>query len=531
MGKEMKKAVTSNLDISMCTGCAACVNVCPKNALTLAPDDLGYYRSTLNAELCIDCGICSNICPALSLPKNQNETSPACYAFVAADKNFFMKSSSGGAFPVFARETFKRNGKVVGASWKNPLTVQHIMIDSETDLPKLQKSKYLQSYIGDIYRKVKQELDNNVFVLFVGCPCQVTGLKAFLNKDYDNLLLVDIFCNHAPSQMFFQKFIQSSFPDGIKEFEFRYKSDDENFNDYACKITMPDDSSIVLDRPSENDYIRAFQNNVMTDTHCLNCKYQKLPRFGDLSIGDFWNDDYRERFAAEKGMSAMLVNNKKGQAFLDSIDPEDIKLMESVPLEALGNNGRMMLTKIRKKTNQILWQNTINEMTFSQSVAFATKPNHGIYAGIASENNMPLLSHDSNFLKFNFDPNIWEQHIINGKTTLVMVARNNYSLTRQYVTMQLSRSLEKDKSYTLNMRLKVKTNSNKIVLYLKDSGTLSLQAVTVFNVPDNSENKYIKIKKNFVPNSDIYDQIAFVSKQFKDNGSYIAFDYIYITET
>ena len=97
--------------------------------------------------------------------------------------------------------------------------------------------------------------------------------------------------------------------------------------------------------------------------------------------------------------------------------------------------------------------------------------------------------------------------------------------------MQLSRSLEKDKSYTLNMRLKVKTNSNKIVLYLKDSGTVSLQAVTVFNVPDNSENKYIRITKNFVPNSDIYDQIAFVSKQFKDNGSYIVFDYIYITET
>lgn len=88
---------------------------------------------------------------APKLPENTNTKSPACFAFAAADDNVLFASSSGGAFPLLADAAFAKDGIVVGAAWKDDFTVEHILVDKKSDLHKLQKSKYLQSYLGDIF--------------------------------------------------------------------------------------------------------------------------------------------------------------------------------------------------------------------------------------------------------------------------------------------------------------------------------------------------------------------------------------------
>ena len=49
------KAVTSTLDLNLCVGCSACVNICPKGALSLKPDKYGYYCTSIEKEKCINC--------------------------------------------------------------------------------------------------------------------------------------------------------------------------------------------------------------------------------------------------------------------------------------------------------------------------------------------------------------------------------------------------------------------------------------------------------------------------------------------
>ena len=107
---------------------------------------------------------------------------PECYSFITSDEDILMKSSSGGVFSLLADEVFKRGGVVVGGAWKDDLTVGHIIIDKKEDMPKLRKSKYLQTYMGDTYKKVKEYLENGRFVLFSGCGCQVAGLKKYLRS-------------------------------------------------------------------------------------------------------------------------------------------------------------------------------------------------------------------------------------------------------------------------------------------------------------------------------------------------------------
>ena len=52
-----------NID-SRCTGCGACVSICPKSCLSLMPNKEGFYYPQTTNEACIECGLCSYNCPS-----------------------------------------------------------------------------------------------------------------------------------------------------------------------------------------------------------------------------------------------------------------------------------------------------------------------------------------------------------------------------------------------------------------------------------------------------------------------------------
>ena len=81
------------------------------------------------------------------------------------------------------------------------------MIEQESDIALLQGSKYVQSDLKDTYGIAKAKLDDGIAVLFSGTPCQIAGLRAFLRKEYDNLICVDVICHGAPSPMVYEKYI------------------------------------------------------------------------------------------------------------------------------------------------------------------------------------------------------------------------------------------------------------------------------------------------------------------------------------
>ena len=87
------------------------------------------------------------------------------------------------------------------------LKLEHIRIDKQESLYKLRGSKYLQSNTKNTFELVKNDLNNGVRVLYVGTPCQIAGLKNYLGKDYEDLLLVDLVCHGVPSQKLFDKYI------------------------------------------------------------------------------------------------------------------------------------------------------------------------------------------------------------------------------------------------------------------------------------------------------------------------------------
>ena len=194
----------------LCTGCGACMNVCPINAITMQSDQEGFAYPNVQEEKCINCGLCERHCPILH-PEYSNVDWPECYAMMAQDEER-RTSSSGGFVPVVARWVLGKGGSVYGAAWDEDWNVHHIEIENEAELYKIKGSKYLQGSVERSYQLVKRKLEEGKWVLFTGLPCQLAGLYSVLGrgKKREKLITIDILCHGAPSYKVFRKYLEEN---------------------------------------------------------------------------------------------------------------------------------------------------------------------------------------------------------------------------------------------------------------------------------------------------------------------------------
>ena len=168
-----KKYITKT---SLCTGCMACKNICPVNAIEEYEYE-GFKYTKINEEKCINCGLCRKVCPINKTYINKEENFKA-YGAKCLDESLREQSSSGGISSLLAEAIIDKGGIVYGAELFN-LKNKHVRVDKKEDLKRIRGSKYIPSDIGEIYKKVKEDLDNKKEVLFTGVPCQIEGLKSF----------------------------------------------------------------------------------------------------------------------------------------------------------------------------------------------------------------------------------------------------------------------------------------------------------------------------------------------------------------
>ena len=262
----MKKIIQED---RKCSGCGACYNACPTNAISMQQNEEGFLYPVVDETKCSNCGLCKNICPVINLTY-KNKSIPKCYAFKATNK-IRQKSTSGGAFAVLAKHFIENEGYVAGAIWTDDFLVKHIVSNKIEDIEKMKKSKYLQSEIGDCYKKIKQLLESNIKVLFSGTPCQVAGLKAYLKKDYDNLFSLDLVCHGVPSSKVFQKYLQELLDNNeqILSFDFRHKKKNSDYKNTNINNT---------------NYVKIITNKKINEECYSNNSFTKLI---DIS-NDLW---------------------------------------------------------------------------------------------------------------------------------------------------------------------------------------------------------------------------------------------------
>lgn len=213
-----------------CTGCEACLNVCPHAAIMMVRDHEGFDYPSIYSDKCVDCGLCVKVCPVLHYEdiadkrKIYNDVQKAIAAKTNCEE-WRRVSSSGGVFPAIANYILEHGGVVAGAAFDEHFDVHHVIINDKKDLIKVQASKYAQSRIKYIYKEIKKYLTDGRLVLFTGMACQIEGLKSYLRKEYSNLYTADLICMGIPSPGVWRGYLDTTFQgESIRHVNFKDKT-------------------------------------------------------------------------------------------------------------------------------------------------------------------------------------------------------------------------------------------------------------------------------------------------------------------
>ncbi|OUM20302.1 Coenzyme F420 hydrogenase/dehydrogenase, beta subunit C-terminal domain [Butyricicoccus porcorum] len=307
-------------DKRQCCGCEACMNACPNGCITMRADKEGFLYPEIEKQRCMDCGLCERVCPVIQvsadIPFEQN-----AYVVQIKDEKIRRESTSGGSFSAIAEYVLSRNGIVFGASYDRNFKVLHTKAESRSEMSKFRNSKYVQSDTGTTFRQVQQSLEEGRWVCYSGTPCQIEGLKAFLRKEYEKLITVDVVCRAVPSPLVWGKYVEmqkEKFGSDISNIMFRDKY-------YGYKYS----TMTVKDRTGKSVYafgidtdpmLRAFFSNICDRPSCYDCKFKKRYRVSDFTIWDCYPVyDFDKALDDDKGTTRVLVHTEKGNTVFNEI--------------------------------------------------------------------------------------------------------------------------------------------------------------------------------------------------------------------
>ena len=318
--------------IDSCTGCGACISICPKKAISFETDNkFDYSIPKIEEAKCVKCGWCEKTCQSSKIVHVEEKKAYIAYS---CDEELRQLSASGGVFSALASYIIQQGGIVYGACIEfsgNEVHVFHKKAESYEELKPILNSKYVQSSVVQSFQEVKGDLEKGRLVLFSGTSCQVQALYAYLgDKNRDNLYTVDLVCHGVPGERMFQKYIaylEKEHDALIEEFSFRTKNISDSFYVLTYTISHKDGRKETIHRPiKDSGYYRMFMAGEIYRESCYRCQFANLNKPADITLGDYYEakEDYPELFDGskgnlrmDKGISCLLVNNTQGQKLID----------------------------------------------------------------------------------------------------------------------------------------------------------------------------------------------------------------------
>lgn len=320
-----------------CCGCHACRMVCPKDCVEMRSDREGFLYPKVDSAYCIECGLCETVCPII------NSKEPIGFevlSFACQNKDQEMRriSSSGGVFTLLAEQTISSGGVVFGAGFDKQMRLSHSFIEKSEGLDLLRGSKYLQSVIGDSYRRTRDFLAEGRPVLFSGTPCQIDGLKRYLGKDDSKLLCVDFICHGVPSPGVFEAYrkeLEERVGSRMTGALFRVK--DPGWKEYSSVYRF-ENGKELKQRASEDPFLKGFLANLYLRPSCHDCKNRFPNKSSDITLGDYWGiDSVYPEMNDNTGTSLILINSEKGLTHFKAVS-DKMKVLQTDPAHAFAHN-------------------------------------------------------------------------------------------------------------------------------------------------------------------------------------------------
>jgi acetyltransferase-like isoleucine patch superfamily enzyme/coenzyme F420-reducing hydrogenase beta subunit len=356
-------------DKIQCCGCNACGDICTHQAITFVTDIEGFWYPEIDKDKCTDCGLCEKVCPIINikdLKKNDLDQS-ICYAAEHKNLEVVFDSTSGGLFSALADIMYKEKGYVGGAIFNDDFSIKHFISNNKKDLPALRSSKYAQSDLSGFYREVKELLKEGEKVLVCGCPCQMAALRAFLRKDYENLIIADFICRGINSPKVWRKYLDS--------FEERYrskvvyakaKSKEYGWRNLTQKVVLENGKTYYETKEISNFTKGYLHTGVYCRPSCYDCQFKGYPRISDITLADFWGIEKIDKTLEKNlGTSLVMINSKKGELYFEQLKNR-INYVKVLFESIEAGNPSLNLSLAKPKVNREQFFKDLDKMSFLQ---------------------------------------------------------------------------------------------------------------------------------------------------------------------
>lgn len=342
----MKIPVYKSMDVNECCGCELCEKVCPFSAISMKESNEGFLYPELDESKCKDCEYCIKKCPVLSEITRKGERitfDRKYFAGYALDNQLVNNSSSGGMWSLLVSEFLTENpdGVFFASKWADDFKkVVYARGNRLSDIDVFRRSKYAQSYKGNVYGEVKELLEEKKAVLFTGTPCEVAALYHFLDRDYSKLITVDLICQGPESP--------KALRDYMSRLEKKYKSKivSVSLREVGGSSWIPQWMRIRFENGKE--FFRPFYDtelgeslHTMQRLSCYKCKFAGDGHKADITIGDFHGADSKETYYNPRGTSIVVANNKKGLEFFQKAVGNKAILVEMERSQLAKTNPRL----------------------------------------------------------------------------------------------------------------------------------------------------------------------------------------------
>ncbi len=338
----MTRSYLFNPEKTLCSGCSACSSVCTHQAISMCEDDEGFLYPVINQARCVSCGLCERACPVVGNHQANSEIGQKSYLAISEHESHYAKSATIGICTMLAQYVIEQGGRVFGValdetSWKT----SHICVSDETGIERIRNSKYIQSDPCDTYAETRNLLKQGIMVLYIGTPCQIAGLKAYLRHDYENLLTIDLICHGVYSYKLIRKEVEyweHRLQGKVSNFKFRSKRRSGGVINFDLKSPSSTKHYEFFGPYSPTYRSFAYNGdgiNYNLRPSCYSCPFRERGRYGDITVGDAWFIDAAKYLHTDinwkNGVSHFFGNTSKGREYINQILPQ-LKWTE-IPIE------------------------------------------------------------------------------------------------------------------------------------------------------------------------------------------------------
>ncbi len=319
-----------------CSGCGACVTICPYNAIEYKLNEEGFYAVNIIKERCIKCGLCTSVCFKNIENNNKLKNIKKDGQLISArtkNKKILKECTSGAIAYEIGKYGIENGYKVVGTIYDvKEQIAKTIVVDNKEEFEKIKGSKYLQSKSDEAIKniiKITRNNSNEKLIIF-GTPCQIYGYRMVIEKLKINneIIYIELFCHGVPSYLIWNKYLnEQKNNEKIKKVDFRNKK--YGWHNFTIKIEK-NKNKCKYSKAERDNFYKIFFDNIFLNKSCMNCKLRKEESNADIRLGDFWGKKYS---LDTNGVSAVLIFTKKGKQIIDKINSNIEILEKNIPIE------------------------------------------------------------------------------------------------------------------------------------------------------------------------------------------------------